>query len=192
MSQSSGDRRSDCPARVAVRSWRSMVSGPTTMLCDCPSCGRCASARDPRGKFGERKGFDQIIIGAAAKARELVVERVARGEHEDRNPVIGAAADLGAYAQPVAPRQREVEQHDIDGAHQGLAHPRLTVGGVMEPMPQRLEIVDDVARQIGVVLDQQDVECLVQAMSLISRAQFRRKSLAMQGQNSVKTAFTSP
>ena len=53
----------------------------------------------PGEQLAQREGLDQVVVGARVEAGHAVVDRVARGEHQDRRTVAGLAhapADLEA------------------------------------------------------------------------------------------------
>ena len=118
--------------------------------------------RYPRGEFCQRKRFDQIIVSAAGKACQLVIESVARGQHQYGHAAVCAAAYLGTDAQPVTVRQGEIEQYDINGADQSFPQSGLAIRSIMQPMPKRFEIIDNIAGKIRIVLHQQYVKAVAQ------------------------------
>ena len=84
---------------------------------------RLAAAADqraqPRQQLAEVERLDQIVVGAAVEPLDARLDRVARGQHQDRH---GAArlANRAADREAVAPRQHHVED---DGVVVGRARP---------------------------------------------------------------------
>ena len=77
----------------------------------------------------ELEGLDEVVVGAAVQALDLVGQRVARGEHDHRRGV-AARAQVAQHREAVALRQAEVEQHGVEalaGQHgiggAAVAHP---------------------------------------------------------------------
>ena len=60
----------------------------------------------------EGEGLDQVVVGAAVEAGDLVVGRVAGGEHEHRNGQT-TLAQVAADAETVETRQHDVEQDQV-------------------------------------------------------------------------------
>src|SRR4051794_16446230 len=73
------------------------------------------------------EGLDEVVVGARVEALDARLDRVARGEHEDRHVVGRAqpARDLDA----VELRQPEVEDHEVGVVGGGLVERRLAVAG---------------------------------------------------------------
>ena len=69
-----------------------------------------AQAREQLAQ-GER--LDQVVVGAGIEAGDAVVDRVARGEHEDRRAVAGLA-HAPAHLEAVDVRHGDVEHDGVD------------------------------------------------------------------------------
>ena len=118
------------------------------------AAARRAAAQE-RAQPGEQllalERLDEVVVGAGVEALDARLDRVARGEHEDRHVVGGAQAprDLDA----VELRQPEVEDHEVGVVGRGLVERGLAVAGdahVVAVQPQRaLEDLGDLV----VVLD---------------------------------------
>src|SRR3954469_2504875 len=87
---------------------------------------RRAAARRSAAQQGAQAGeqllalerLDEVVVGAGVEALDARLDRVARGEHQDRHVVGGpqAAGDLDA----VDLRQPEVEDHEVGVVRRGL------------------------------------------------------------------------
>ncbi len=56
--------------------------------------------------------LDEVVVGARVESLDARLDRVARGQHEDRHVVLLAAQLLGDV-EAVHPRQAKVEDHEI-------------------------------------------------------------------------------
>ena len=92
--------------RVAGSSRRSPTSSTTGR-----STGAAPRERpQPREQLGERERLGQVVVGAAVEPGDAVLDRVARGQHQDRRPD-AVVAQPAAGLEAVDARQHHVE-HD--------------------------------------------------------------------------------
>src|SRR3954451_15761396 len=71
------------------------------------------------------EGLDEVVVGARVEALDARLQRVASGEHEDRDVAVGAQP-LG-HLHAVQAREAEVEQDDIGHVGPGVAQRALSV-----------------------------------------------------------------
>ncbi len=65
-----------------------------------------------RGQFVEIERFDQVVVGARIEAANPLVDRVARGQDDDR--CVAAVLAIGIeHLDTVFLRQAEIEQHEV-------------------------------------------------------------------------------
>ena len=111
----------------------------------------------PREQLLTLEGLDEVVVGAGVEALDAGLERVARGQDQDRHVVVGAqrARDLEA----VEPGQAEVEDHEVGRERAPVLQRGGTVGGgahlVALHAQRALERLGDVL----VVLDDEDAGC---------------------------------
>ena len=74
-------------------------------------------ALQPRLQLAHVVGLDQVVVGARLEPLDAVLDRVARGQHQDRRAV-ARAAQRAAHLHPVDVRQAEVEHDRV--RHVGL------------------------------------------------------------------------
>ncbi len=98
---------------------------PTTK--DAAAARRAAAQQRPqaREQLLALEGLDEVVVGAGVEPRDAGVDRVARGQHEDRDVAVGAqrAGDVDA----VELGQPEVEDDEIGGERVGVGEGRLAV-----------------------------------------------------------------
>ena len=75
---------------------------------------RCAAQQraQPRLQLAQRERLDEVVVGADVEPLDAVVDRVARGQHQDRRAVAGRAQPP-AHLQPVDPGHRHVEDDRV-------------------------------------------------------------------------------
>ena len=66
-----------------------------------------------REQLAQGEGLDQVVVGAGVEAGDAVVDRVARGEHQDRRAVAGLA-HAPAHLEAVDVRHRDVQDDGVD------------------------------------------------------------------------------
>lgn len=67
----------------------------------------------PRFHFLQGKGFGEIVVGAGAEDGQFVVQRIARGQHQDRQRISGGTQATGQQ-RAVAVRQPAVENQGVE------------------------------------------------------------------------------
>ncbi len=117
---------------------------------------------NPRGKLCQRKRFDQIVVGTISKSRQLVIKGIARRQHQYGQAAVCTAAYLGADAQSITVRQGKIKKYDVNRIDQSVPQSGFSVCCVMQPVTKRLQIVDNVAGKIRIVLNQKNVKAIVQ------------------------------
>ena len=129
-SSSSNSRWVSSTSRSPRRtSWVSGLSDRSPTTYDARAAGRAAAQQ--RAQAGEQllalERLDEVVVGADVQALDAAVERVARGEHEDRHVAVGAQApgDLDA----VELGQAEVEDDHVGHERDGLVERGLAVAG---------------------------------------------------------------
>jgi dienelactone hydrolase len=68
-----------------------------------------------REELAERERLGEVVVSAGVESRHAIVERVARGEHEDWSREL-ALAELTADIEPRSAWQHDVEDDDVEGA----------------------------------------------------------------------------
>ena len=89
------------------------------------------AAAQQRAQAGQQllalEGLDEVVVGAGVEALDARLERVARGEHEDRH-VVGRAQPA-RHLHAVELGQPEVEDDEVGVERRRLVERRLAVGG---------------------------------------------------------------
>ena len=109
-----------------------------------------------RFQFLDRKRLGEVVIGAGAQAGELLVERVAGGEHQHRRRLAGFLAQALAHFQAVQAREHEVEDDHVVTV---LCREAITVepvGGIVDFESPAFEVFADHFRNVAVVFDDED------------------------------------
>ena len=81
---------------------------------------RSAPARQrshARQQLAEGKRLGEVVVGADFEARDPVVDRITRGEHENRCRDL-ARPELAAKIESTPSRQHDVQNHDVESAEQ--------------------------------------------------------------------------
>ena len=84
---------------------------------------------DAGQQFAGGERLDDVIVGAHLQTADAVVLAAAGRKDDDRQRRPGAA-HLGQHFQPVAPRQHQIEQHQIDADAHGLFEAADAVAGL--------------------------------------------------------------
>jgi hypothetical protein len=98
-------------------------SGPTLTISE--SGPRSPRAPDPREQRARRERLAEVVIGAELEAQDPVGLVGARRDGQDRHA--GRRADLAAHREPVAPRQRQIEDDHVERDIADLRDPALAV-----------------------------------------------------------------
>ena len=77
----------------------------------------------PRQQLLALERLDQVVVGAGVEALDPGLDRVARGQHQDRDVVVGSRSVL-ATSIPSSPGQAEVEDHQVGQEGVGLVERR--------------------------------------------------------------------
>ena len=132
---------------------------------------RCAGRLDApqqraqaREQLAQREGLDQVVVGAGIEAGHAVVDRVARGEHQDRRAVAGLAhapADLEA----VDVRHGDVEDDGVELLGGETVERLAAVLGERHVVALERQRALHRRAQRRLVIDHQDSHCRVQDTS---------------------------
>ena len=66
----------------------------------------------PGQQLAEGEWLGEVVVGARVEPANPIIDRRARGEHDDRRPVTGAAK-LATGRESVRVRQHDVEHNDV-------------------------------------------------------------------------------
>ena len=69
-----------------------------------------------RDQLGHRKRLHEIVVGTGIEAADAILDRVARGQHQDRRP-IAARPQFAKQFEAVAVRQSEIDDRRVVGGH---------------------------------------------------------------------------
>ena len=105
------------------------------------------------------EGLDEVVVGAGVEALDARLQRVARGEHQDRDVVAlaQAAGDLHA----VELRQAEVEDHQVGDERARRVERRLAVERQPDLVALQAQRALEHLRDLLVVLDDEHARCAV-------------------------------
>ena len=127
------------------------LTSPTVSVA-APRGGRRRSSARRRGEqLLQVERLDEVVVGAGVEALDAGVDRVARGEHQDRHVAVGA--QLLAHLDAVELRQPEVEDHGVGLEHAGLVERGLAVLGEPHVVALAAQGTTDDIPDIGVVFD---------------------------------------
>ena len=114
-----------------------------------------------REQLAQREGLDQVVVGAGIEARHAIVDRIARGEHQDRRP-IARLAHAPADLEAVHVGHRDVEDHGVELLGGEAVERLATVLGERDVVALEGERPLHGRAQRGLVIDQQDSHRCVQ------------------------------
>ena len=109
-----------------------------------------------RFEFLDREGLHEVIVRARGQAADLVVERIARGQHQYRRGFPGFPAQLAADLEPVHARHHQVEDDGVVAVLVRKAQSVDTIARVVHSEPAAFEVFADHLGNVAVVLDHQD------------------------------------
>src|SRR3954447_6890933 len=120
---------------------------------------RSAAARRPapqqRAPPGQQllalERLDEVVVGARVEPTHAVLERVAGGEHEDRD--VAAVAQPARHLDAVEARQAEVEHNGVGLEHRRLLERGHSVLGQLHVIALEPQRATQRPRNLGVVLD---------------------------------------
>ena len=98
--------------------------------------------------FLQRERLDQVVVGAGIEAGELVVEGVARGQHQHRRLLARFVAQLAADLEAVHAGQVEVQHDRVEVVHDGEVQAGHAVGGEVDGVAAVLEVVAEVGGDV--------------------------------------------
>ena len=104
----------------------------------------------------QREGLDEVVVGAAVEARDLVGQAVARGQHQHRGRLAEFLAQLLAQFQAVQARQSDVEDDDVVVVLGRQRQAAVAVAGGIELVALRFQEAVEVGQDIGMVFDDED------------------------------------
>ena len=114
--------------------------------------GAAQQRPQPRLQLAQRERLDQVVVGADVEPLHAVVDRVARGKHQNRRAVAGLAHPAGQLESVEAGHQ-DVEDDRVGGASREHVERLFAVGreldlvvvelqGTLERPPDRGFVVD--------------------------------------------------
>ena len=109
-------------------------------------------------QFLDRKGLDQIVVGAGVEAGHPIRHGVARGDQDDRSWLGGLESP--ADFQTADTGEQHIQQRDIPLPVQGQSQAGQAVAGQLDLVTLVQQFQFKVPSQRGVVLDNQDPPCL--------------------------------
>src|SRR5215211_672528 len=98
--------------------------------------------------------LDEVVVGPRVEPLDPRVDRVARGEYEDRH--VAVLPQPATYLHAVQPRQPQVEHHGVRLEDTGLLERDLAVVGHAHLVALLVERAPEDARDVDVVLDYED------------------------------------
>jgi len=126
---------------------------------------------EPGDQLRERERLGQVVVGAAAEARDAVLDRAGGGEHEDARPHAGD--ELSADVVPVQHGKVPVEHDDVVVVHEGAVEPGGAVKRGVDRHAFHPQARGDRLGELAVVLDHKHAH-----ESLPSRCHCSTRSLA--------------
>src|SRR5262249_25992424 len=109
----------------------------------------------PSHQLAERKGFDQVVVGAGVETLDLVLDRVARGQHQDLGPR-ASGAQLPAELEAVArTRQHQIEDHKVGRGGRDPLEGRVRVADRVDRVALLRQTLLEELRNARLVLDHQ-------------------------------------
>ena len=109
---------------------------------------------DPGDELARAERLDHVVVGAELEAGDPVDLVAAGREDQDRDARV--AADRADDVEAVDARQAEVEDERVGPPGPGEREGRGSVGGADDREPRVLEVVADEARDLRLVLDDED------------------------------------
>jgi D-alanyl-D-alanine carboxypeptidase/D-alanyl-D-alanine-endopeptidase (penicillin-binding protein 4) len=115
----------------------------------CTSLAATRQRVEAHVHFLQRERLDQVVVGAGIEPGQLVVQRIARGEHQHRGLLARLVAQLAADLQAVHAGQVEVEHDRVEVVHHRQVQAGHAVGGEVDGMPAILEVVAEVGGDVA-------------------------------------------
>ena len=101
--------------------------------------------------------LDQVVVGADVEALDARLERVARGQDQDRRVVAVVAQALGDV-DAVQPREAEVEHDDVGQERVRLVEPAHAVRGELDLVALQAQRALQDLRDLLVILDDEHAD----------------------------------
>ena len=111
---------------------------------------------DARGQLGKSKGFQQVVIGAAAKALQAVIQRVAGSKHDHRRAAARFLAQALAQSKAVDSRQHDVQHQQIEMLAAGQLQTTETILSAVDGIALERQVIGQIGQDVAIVFDQQD------------------------------------
>ena len=114
---SRGLRSTVAPSTVTRRAVSSRAIGPAASfgsVAGAPGAARRGRARAVARELLERERLDEVVVGAGIEPGHAVADRVARGEHQDRDARSRRRRSRRATSRPLDVRQPDVEDDALD------------------------------------------------------------------------------
>ena len=110
--------------------------------------------------FLQRERLDQVVVGAGIEAGQLVLQRVARGQHQHRGLLARLVAQLAADFQAVHAGQVEIQHDRIEFVDHRQVQAGDAIGSEIDRVTAILQIVAEIGGDVRVVLDDQDAHAV--------------------------------
>ena len=155
----SSPRSSFRPADFAARQVDDGPAQPGALHLPRPAERAPQHGLDAGQQLAGRERLDDVVVGPHLQAADAVVLAAAGREDDDRQRR-PRAPHLGQHFQPVAPRQHQIEQHQIDADAHGLFQTADAVAGLGRLVAGRPQGVAHAAADGLFVLDHHDTSRL--------------------------------
>ena len=120
-----------------------------------PARAATVEGAQARHQFGERKGFDQVVVSPQLKAFDAVGDVIAGGEEQHRG--IGFFTQAAQHFPAIHFRHHHVEYDHVERRLQGLVQTVHAIAGQAHAMPQFLQAIEQIIAGLGFVFDYKDV-----------------------------------
>jgi len=109
--------------------------------------------------FLQCERLDQVVVSTGIEAGQLVVQRIAGGEHQYRGLLARFIAQLAADLDAVHAWQIEIQHDRVELVHHGQVQTGNPVSREVHGVAPVLQVVAQVGRNVAVVFDYQDSHC---------------------------------
>ena len=109
----------------------------------------------PGQQFGQRKGLDEVIVGAAVQPAHPVLDPVPRGQQQHGGLVAGGTA-AAQHLQPVHPRQHHVQHHGVVFPARQIFQRVVPVQAAVHAVMGGRELLDQQGVHLRLILHHQD------------------------------------
>jgi hypothetical protein len=110
---------------------------------------------EPRHQLLHAERLGEVVVGAGVDALDALAPAVAGGEDQDRQGDLGGA-QAAQHAEPVEPRQAEIQHHCVVRLGLGPEPRRLAVRHHVGDVAGHLQPLPDVGGDARLILDDQD------------------------------------